>query len=85
MLRPKAGSPTSSTGTGSTAGAQARDSLVTNKVLAIVRDAGEIRNSGAGASRGGGIGGGRLNSSVLGGGVGGGGMLGRGGNTRYKA
>lgn len=82
MLRPKAESPTSSVDTGGTAGAQARDGSVAKKVLAIVRDAGENRGSGAGAGR---KGGGRLNSTVLGGGVGGGSMLGRGGNTRYKA
>eukprot|EP00752_Nemacystus_decipiens_P009941 g8865.t1 len=84
MLRLKAEIPTSSTGTGSTAGAQASDVSVAKKVLAIVRDAGGgNRNSGAGAGRGGGGGNGhgRLNSTVLGGGAGGGGMLGRGGNT----
>eukprot|EP00903_Cladosiphon_okamuranus_P014275 g13258.t1 len=78
MLSPKAESSTSSTSTGSTAGHVS----VAEKVLAIVRDAGsENRCSGARAGRGGGKGGGRLNSAVLGGGAAGGSMLGRGGNT----
>lgn len=86
MLAPGAEAPVSSAGTGSTGNAQVRDGSVARKVLAIVRYAGgENRSWGAGGGRGGAFGGGRLNSTVLGGGAGGGSMLGRGGNTRYKA